>query len=257
MAKQIMFAAITDERGEDYGYGLYYVPGDAEGRWILTDNAGVAATNFNIPEELAEVAEQAEALIAKDSGEPARGLGDGALSEAERLMAEWGWMSDLLLSTAQAAKALGIKERRVRKLCEEGRMGRQVGDTWVITPQEIEANRVRVPGRPHDGPMDINRVRVTAKGAEALRERILARDLADEIRAGQTISYNTFTYEGGQAGHILVIHSGPEGDISRAGICFGGNSEWGDWDDKTQTVTLDHDPGCGRIVYDTNGKRVE
>lgn len=53
-----------------------------------------------------------------------------------------------LLSTSQAAKALHINERRVRVLCAEGRMGRQVGDTWVITPQEIEANKVRKPGPP-------------------------------------------------------------------------------------------------------------
>lgn len=104
--------------------------------------------------------------------------------------------------------------------------------------------------------MDINKVHLTQKGAEELRERITFCDLADEIKRGQTISYNHFNHEGGQSGAILVIHEEKEGPVDRAGICFGGNSEWGDWDDKTQTVTLDHDPGCGRIVYDVNGKQV-
>lgn len=53
-----------------------------------------------------------------------------------------------LLSTADAAEVLGISERRVRALCAAGRMGRQVGTTWVITPEDIEANKVRKPGRP-------------------------------------------------------------------------------------------------------------
>lgn len=55
---------------------------------------------------------------------------------------------EVLLSTAEAAEVLGISERRVRALCKAGRMGRLVGDTWVIAPEEIEANRVRKPGRP-------------------------------------------------------------------------------------------------------------
>ncbi len=53
-----------------------------------------------------------------------------------------------LLSTAQAATALGITEMRVRQLCQDGRMGRRIGDTWVITPEEIEANKIRKAGRP-------------------------------------------------------------------------------------------------------------
>lgn len=56
--------------------------------------------------------------------------------------------SDRLLSTTQAAEALGISIQRVKQLCAQGRMGRRVGRDWVITPEEIEANRVRKPGRP-------------------------------------------------------------------------------------------------------------
>ena len=143
MKKGIQFASI------DEGYSLYYVPRDSEGRWILTDDAGVVATNFNIPEELLEVAAKAEAAIEAGEGQEARGLGEGSqLSEAERLMIGWGWPVPALLSTAQAADIMGISEIRVRQLCQDGRMGHKVGDTWVITPEEIEANKVRKAGRP-------------------------------------------------------------------------------------------------------------
>ena len=36
-------------------------------------------------------------------------------------------------STKEAAKELGISERRVRKLLEEGRIkGKKIGGTWVV-----------------------------------------------------------------------------------------------------------------------------
>lgn len=147
MASKIRFASI------DEGYSLYYIPGDSEGRWIITDDAGVACTNYNIPEELAEVAAKAKAMVAAGEGVPAQGYDEGILeagpaSEAERLMVEWGWLVPALLSTADAAKALDINERRVRQLCQDGRMGQKVGDTWVITLEDIERNRERKPGRP-------------------------------------------------------------------------------------------------------------
>lgn len=53
---------------------------------------------------------------------------------------------DGLLSVSQTAHELGICEQRVRALCCKGRMGRKIGHTWVITPEEIEANRDRKPG---------------------------------------------------------------------------------------------------------------
>lgn len=67
-------------------------------------------------------------------------------SERCRILVEAG--VDGYFSTSEAAEVLGISERRVRALCAAGRMGRQVGTTWVITPEEIEANKVRKPGRP-------------------------------------------------------------------------------------------------------------
>ncbi len=57
--------------------------------------------------------------------------------------------SERLLSTTQTADILGISEIRIRQLCQEGKMGTKVGNTWVITPEDVERNRVRRgPGQP-------------------------------------------------------------------------------------------------------------
>lgn len=165
-------------------------------------------------------------------------------------------------TTEQAAEELGISEQRIKQLCCEGRMGVRVGRDWVITAEDIERNRERPgPGRPSpwasldlDG---IDHLTLTKRGAEVLAERIPVRDLADELKAGQTISYRTFAYEGGQTGHILIIHSDRQGRVDRAGIFFGGHSSWGDWDEATQTVRLDEADEDGlTVVYRTDGRRV-
>lgn len=58
-----------------------------------------------------------------------------------------------LLTTADAAQALGVSEVRVRKLCRDGRLGTLFGDRWLITPEELKAFKKlpRPPGRPKDG----------------------------------------------------------------------------------------------------------
>jgi excisionase family DNA binding protein len=54
-----------------------------------------------------------------------------------------------LYTVTEAAEVLGLSVSRVRKLCADGRMGRKVGSTWIITAAEIEANTDRPgPGRP-------------------------------------------------------------------------------------------------------------
>lgn len=85
-----------------------------------------------------------------------------------------------ILSTADAAEALGISERRVRALCAEGRMGRQVGTTWVITPEDIEANRVRKPGKPRGASRDSTAPKTAMPTLRGTPEDIA---LATEIRA--------------------------------------------------------------------------
>ena len=53
-----------------------------------------------------------------------------------------------LFDTKKAGKKLGISERRVRALCEEGRLGTQLAGCWVITEVELRAFKPRPTGRP-------------------------------------------------------------------------------------------------------------
>lgn len=152
MTESIMFANI------DENYSVYYVPGDPEGRWIVTHKAAVVGTNLSMPQAVSELAAKAEAIIAAGAGEKAKAFG----AEARELMIQWGWLQPLL-STAEAAKALGITEMRVRQLCQAGRMGLKVGDTWVISLEEIEANKERKAGRP--------RLSFTRRGFQAFARR--------------------------------------------------------------------------------------
>jgi excisionase family DNA binding protein len=58
---------------------------------------------------------------------------------------------DRYLSTKQAAARLGVSERRVRQLCEEGTLvARKIGINWFILPASLNAEAVqnRKPGRP-------------------------------------------------------------------------------------------------------------
>ena len=56
-----------------------------------------------------------------------------------------------LLSVAEVAKRLRLSERRVRQLCEDGRLGRRVGGrVWVVSEREVVRFEAipRRPGRP-------------------------------------------------------------------------------------------------------------
>lgn len=58
---------------------------------------------------------------------------------------------DDYLSTKQAAHALGISERRVRQLCDAGKIpAKKVGINWLIHPSALELDEVknRKSGRP-------------------------------------------------------------------------------------------------------------
>ena len=54
------------------------------------------------------------------------------------------------LTTMEAAERLGITDRRVRKLCSEGRLGQKVGRDYLITSEDLSRFRRvnRRPGRP-------------------------------------------------------------------------------------------------------------
>ena len=53
-----------------------------------------------------------------------------------------------LLDTKQTAARLKISERRVRALCEAGRLGTQVAGRWVILESELKTFRPQPTGRP-------------------------------------------------------------------------------------------------------------
>lgn len=54
-----------------------------------------------------------------------------------------------MLSTAEAARILGVNESRVRALIKAGRITAQkVGGAWVIQERALERVKVRKPGWP-------------------------------------------------------------------------------------------------------------
>lgn len=88
---------------------------------------------------------------------------------------------------------------------------------------------------------------VTEENIEEIREEINC-DQADEIKVGDTIStYAIFYQPGNQRGQLTIVHN--EG---RAGIHFGADSDWGNWSDKKQILTLDENDQ----QYDINGEEI-
>jgi len=61
------------------------------------------------------------------------------------------WARDAVfptLSTSDVAEILGVSARRVRALAESRKVGRIVGNSLMFFPDEVEAMKVRLPGRP-------------------------------------------------------------------------------------------------------------
>ncbi len=54
-------------------------------------------------------------------------------------------MKTRYLTTAEAAKLLGLNVSRVRCFCKEGRLGQKIGRNWAITEAELEKFKT-VPG---------------------------------------------------------------------------------------------------------------
>jgi len=54
-----------------------------------------------------------------------------------------------LLTVAEAAEIRGVSPRRIRKLCEDGRLkAEKVGRDWLIDPRSLERLQALPPGRP-------------------------------------------------------------------------------------------------------------
>jgi excisionase family DNA binding protein len=58
------------------------------------------------------------------------------------------------MSTAEAAKRLGVTVRRVQKLCESGRLGIKVGGRYLITATQLDTYSPGPVGRPKSAPTD-------------------------------------------------------------------------------------------------------
>ncbi|TQF11998.1 hypothetical protein FJV41_31215 [Myxococcus llanfairpwllgwyngyllgogerychwyrndrobwllllantysiliogogogochensis] len=65
------------------------------------------------------------------------------------------------------------------------------------------------------------------------------------LKEGRPVEFHSRSTETGAPCHTLVV------DNSEAGQCQGGNTAWGDWEPKTQTLKID-----GERV-DLNGKPVD
>ena len=54
-----------------------------------------------------------------------------------------------IIGTTEAAKRLGVNASRVRALIDSGRLkATKVGAVWLIDPKDLDAVKVRKPGRP-------------------------------------------------------------------------------------------------------------
>ena len=54
-----------------------------------------------------------------------------------------------IISTAEAAKRLGVTADRVRKMIEAKRLkATKLGNVWLIDPKDLDAVKDRKPGRP-------------------------------------------------------------------------------------------------------------
>ncbi len=63
-----------------------------------------------------------------------------------------------VISTAEAAKRLGVTANRVRALIDAKRLkATKLGNVWLIDPKDLEAVRQRKPGRPRKARKDAKR----------------------------------------------------------------------------------------------------
>jgi excisionase family DNA binding protein len=54
-----------------------------------------------------------------------------------------------IIGTAEAARKLGVTQNRVRALIEAKRLkATKLGNLWLIDPKDLNAVKVRKPGRP-------------------------------------------------------------------------------------------------------------
>jgi hypothetical protein len=91
---------------------------------------------------------------------------------------------------------------------------------------------------------ELERVRVTPENYDAVLDTITARDQHREVLIGDVISHYCHDDAGGEETEVTVWHN-----RGRAAICSDEvDSEWGDWDERTQTITPDAADDAGHRV---------
>ncbi len=91
---------------------------------------------------------------------------------------------------------------------------------------------------------------VTDENINLVKTEMFALDQIDDVVPGCEVWQ--FEHTNGQAGQFIVFPKD-----GRAGICFGGDSEWGEWDNQKRTLRLDeYDIDGEPICYDDSGNRI-
>src|SRR5207244_2171926 len=100
----------------------------------------------------------------------------------------------------------------------------------------------------------IVRARVTAYNCDDFRDTITARDQRREVKIGDLIShYRSDDFDELEI-EVTVWHN-----LRRAAVCSAnGDSEWGDWEEREETITLDEADADGvRTRLDRYGQPLE
>ena len=90
--------------------------------------------------------------------------------------------------------------------------------------------------------MLIERTKVTQENAQELREKIQVCDIQEAIVPGAEIEAWDSKIMG--TSHIIVVFH----DTGRAAHFAGSDSDWGEWDEKEQVITLDEKYRGGRSI---------
>lgn len=84
----------------------------------------------------------------------------------------------------------------------------------------------------------VEKVTITEDNLAELQELVGAVDLRQELALPEMMGEVVSIYLAGDSAHpsvqLLVVHNS-----QRAGIYFGADSDWGDWDEASQRLTLD------------------
>ena len=79
----------------------------------------------------------------------------------------------------------------------------------------------------------IERARITPANYDRIMAGIAPKDQRRHVCCGDTISHYT-TGDDEEQTHITIWHN-----LGRAAVCWVWDSEWGDWHDDEQSITLD------------------